>query len=81
MIPALCLGLWVTDLLNSNYEDVHTVRKSSDPLYPCIEQDALSGVYFSPSVLTSRNQEPNEVNFPYLLLTVAALLSTCVKAS
>jgi hypothetical protein len=35
------LELWISDILNSKYEDVPTVKISSDPLYPCVEHDAL----------------------------------------
>jgi len=34
--------LWITDLLNSKYEDVPTIKINSDPLYPCIEQERIS---------------------------------------
>ena len=59
--------LWISDLLNSNYEDIPTVKISSDPLYPCIEQDALSGVYFAPSVLTTPSQDSKEASRFYRL--------------
>jgi hypothetical protein len=48
---------WITDLLGNNYEDVPTVKKSADPLYPCIEQDALVGVYFIPTVITNISEQ------------------------
>jgi len=46
----LYLELWIEDLTSIGYEDVPTIKPSADPLYPCVEHDALVGVYFNPSV-------------------------------
>ena len=41
--------MWVSDLKSINYEDI-AVTSFKDSQEPCIGQDALTGVYFHPSV-------------------------------
>jgi hypothetical protein len=53
--------LWIGDILSNKYEDVPTVKISADPLYPCVEQDALVGVYFSPTVISNTTQTSNVI--------------------
>ena len=42
--------MWVSDLRSINYEDLAVVPEDKALEEPCIGQDALTGVYFHPSV-------------------------------
>jgi hypothetical protein len=48
--------LWISDLLTIGYEDIPVIDSNFEQFYPCLEGDALVGVYFQPSVSIAKDR-------------------------